>query len=74
MNVEARFPLYRRLGGIVGVDAGSVWASVEDASLRGWHTSPAVGLRYYLDTFVARLDVGLGRETTGVYFNFGQVF
>jgi len=74
VNVEARFPLYRRLGGIVGVDAGSVWASVEDASLRGWHTSPAVGLRYYLDTFVARLDVGLGRETTGVYFNFGQVF
>ena len=74
MNVEARLPIYRRLGAIAALDAGSVWPSLADASLRGWQTSPAVGLRYYLDTFVVRLDVGLGKETTGVYFNFGQVF
>ncbi len=73
-NVEARFPIYRRLRGIVGLDAGTVWSSVGDISLRGWHTSPAVGLRYHLDTFVVRLDIGLGKETAGVYFNFGQLF
>jgi outer membrane protein assembly factor BamA len=73
-NVEARFPVYHRLRGIVGMDAGTVWSSVGDISLRGWHTSPAVGLRYHLDTFIVRLDVGLGDETTGVYFNFGQLF
>jgi len=27
-----------------------------------------------MDTFVVRLDVGFGKETTGVYFNFGQIF
>jgi hypothetical protein len=32
------------------------------------------GLRFYMNTFVVRCDVGFGKETTGLYFNFGQVF
>ncbi|MBT3266111.1 BamA/TamA family outer membrane protein [Candidatus Poribacteria bacterium] len=74
MNVEARIAIYGRLGAIAALDSGRVWSSVGDASLRGWETTPAVGLRYHLDTYVVRLDVGLGDETTGIYFNFGQVF
>lgn len=73
-NGEARFPVYKRLGGVVGIDAGRVWTSVRDMGLSSWTTNPTLGLRFIMETFVVRLDVGLGRETTGVYFNFGQLF
>ena len=73
-NGEARFPVYKRLGGVVGIDAGRVWTSVRDMGVSSLSTNPTLGLRFIMETFVVRLDVGLGRETTGVYFNFGQLF
>jgi hypothetical protein len=73
-NAEVRYPIYKRLGGTVALDAGRVWASPRQMSLRNWMTNPAVGLRFYMDTFVLRVDVGLGKETTGLSFNFGQAF
>jgi hypothetical protein len=27
-----------------------------------------------MDTFVVRADIGFGKETTGFYLNFGQLF
>jgi hypothetical protein len=38
------------------------------------HTNYVCGLRYYMDTFIVRLDVGLSDETTGLYLNFGHIF
>ncbi|MFC2156439.1 hypothetical protein ACFLT9_01250 [Acidobacteriota bacterium] len=32
------------------------------------------GLRYYLDDFVVRFDMGFSREGMGLYFNFRHVF
>jgi hypothetical protein len=32
------------------------------------------GLRFSMETFVVRADVGFGRESTGFYLNFGHLF
>ena len=74
VNAELRFPIYWRFGGVAGFDAGRVWHTLADADLARWAANPVAGLRFYRDTFIVRLDVGFGRETTGVYFNFGQLF
>lgn len=73
-NSELRFPLYWRFGGIVGLDAAKVWHTLANVGITRWASNPTAGLRFYMDTFVVRLDVGFGKETTGVYFNFGQIF
>jgi endonuclease/exonuclease/phosphatase family metal-dependent hydrolase len=74
VNAEIRFPMAGPLGGVVGLDAGKVWPSLADFDLRGWAFNPTVGLRFYLKTFLVRLDVGFGRDATGLYFNFGHIF
>ena len=74
LNAEIRFPIFWRFGGILGLDTGKVWPSLGDMNFRGWITNPTIGLRFYMKTFVVRLDIGLGKESTGFYFNFGQLF
>jgi hemolysin activation/secretion protein len=59
---------------VLGIDAGKVWNSIDMMDFKNWPNNPVLGLRFYMDTFIIRLDVGLGRETTGFYFNFGQIF
>jgi len=74
VNAELRFPIWWRFGGVAGMDAGRVWHDVKDISRRDWASNPVFGLRFFMDTFVVRVDMGLGHETTGLYFNFGHVF
>ena len=74
LNAEIRFPIYWRLGGVFGMDAGKVWSSIGKINLKNWSDNPVFGLRFYMDTFIIRLDVGLGKETTGFYLNFSQTF
>ncbi|MDD8018778.1 MAG: BamA/TamA family outer membrane protein, partial [Bacteroidota bacterium] len=74
INLELRFPLVGRLGAITGLDAGKVWQSLSSVDLKRWQSNPTFGLRFFMDTFVVRLDVGLGKETTGFYLNFGHLF
>ena len=73
-NAEVRFPIIWRFGGVAGFDFGKVWGELKDFDLRRWAVNPVAGLRFYMNTFVVRCDVGFGKETTGLYFNFGQVF
>jgi len=73
-NAEMRFPIFWRLGGVLGLDAGKVWPTLGDFDLRGWAVNPIAGLRLIMTTFVVRLDVGFGRGYTGIYFNFGHLF
>jgi outer membrane protein assembly factor BamA len=73
-NAELRFPLYRRLAGVAALDAGRVFHALSEYSLNRWAVNPTVGLRFVMQTFVVRMDVGLGKETTGFYLNFGQIF
>ncbi len=74
LNAEIRFPIFWRLGGVVGFDAGKVWSSFAKADLARWATNPVAGLRLYMDNFVVRADFGFGAEGTGFYFNFGHMF
>lgn len=73
-NAELRFPLFWHLGGVVGVDAGKVWHRPDEIDFSGWAVNTVVGLRYYMQTYVVRIDIGFGPEATGLYFNFGHVF
>lgn len=68
INSEFRFPIWRRFGGIAGVDIGNSNTTPD------WIINPVIGLRFYMDNFVVRFDVGFGSETTGIYFNFGNIF
>jgi outer membrane protein assembly factor BamA len=72
-NAECRFPIYKRLGGIAGCDAGKVWDSFGEADLKRWAVNSVAGLRLYMETFTVRVDYGLSREGSGLYFNFDQV-
>ncbi len=73
-NVELRFPIFWRIGGVVGLDAGKVWPALSGMDLTRWASNPVAGLRLYMDNFVVRADLGFGHEGTGFYFNFGQMF
>lgn len=74
LNAEYRFPLWRKLGGNVFLDAGRVWPSLSAARLDKIAFDVGWGLRYYLKNFVVRFDMGFSREGTGIYFNFGHIF
>jgi len=74
VNLELRFPLFWRFGGLVGADFGRVWHSLDQFSFKDWHSNAVVGLRFYRDTYVVRLDVGISQESFGIYFNFGHIF
>ena len=64
LSQEVRFPLSRRIAGVGFVDAGNVFASVRDISLRELWLGAGLGLRF--DTLVGllRVDYGLGLERT----------
>ena len=74
VNGELRFPIYARLAGITAIDAGRVFSSLRTINISDWKINPTIGLRYIMDNFVVRLDIGFSNETTGLYFNFGHIF
>jgi outer membrane protein assembly factor BamA len=74
LNAELRYPIFWRFGGIIGFDAGKVWHSINRMDFARWVFSPALGLRFYFDTFVVRFDAGFSREYTGFYFNVEHMF
>ncbi len=73
-NAELRFPIFGRFGGVAALDAGNVWESLSLVGWPNWKWNPTAGIRFSMDTFVVRCDVGFGSETTGVYLNFGQIY
>jgi len=73
-NLELRFPIVGRLGGLLGLDAGRVWSSTKKLSFDGWHSDLVTGLRYFFDTYIVRVDVGFSKESLGIYFNFNHIF
>lgn len=74
INLEIRYPIYARIGGLIGTDMGKVWPAINKMDLNNWRYNITLGLRYYLDTYVVRVDVGISTETMGIYFNFGHIF
>jgi outer membrane protein assembly factor BamA len=74
VNVEFRFPIIWRFWGIAGIDAGQVWHDTRSVSLGQWKANGVIGLRFKMDLFIVRMDLGFSDETTGFYLNFGQLF
>ena len=74
VNAEYRFPLWRKLGGNIFIDGGLVWPSWSEIRLDNAVADIGWGLRYYLQDFVVRFDMGFSIEDVGIYFNFGHVF
>jgi outer membrane protein assembly factor BamA len=74
ISMEYRFSIYKKLGGVLFFDTGRVYPDIQKTNFHNWKTSLGSGLRYYLENFVARLDIGFSNEGTRIYFNFGHVF
>jgi len=74
INCEYRFPVWKRLGGNIFVDCGTVWPSLAGIDLGRPAVGGGLGLRYYLKNFVVRFDMGISSEETQVYFQFNHVF
>jgi outer membrane protein assembly factor BamA len=73
-SIEYRYPIYKKLGGVLFIDAGRVGARLGDFKVTDWHANEGLGLRYYLTNFVVRFDAGMSEEGTRIFFQFGQVF
>ena len=73
-TVEYRFLLVKNLGGVLFADAGRVMPHIRRLTFQHWHTNWGWGLRYYLTNFVVRFDMGISKEGSRIFFNFGQVF
>jgi len=72
--VEYRFPLWKKFGGTVFVEGGSVWPSLRDIDLKKIALDAGFGLRFFLSDFVVRADLGFSHEGMGIYFNTGHMF
>jgi outer membrane protein assembly factor BamA len=73
-SLEYRFPLFKKLGGVLFADAGRVSPKLKIMNLNDWHSDWGWGLRYFLQTFIVRFDMGSSKEGTRIFFNFGHVF
>lgn len=73
-NAELRFQIYWRLSGVAGIDLGRVLNNNSDLSFSNWHSNPNLGLRFYMDTFIVRLDVGMSSEQPGSTSTLGRYF
>jgi len=74
INAEYRFPLWKKLGGNVFVDGGCIWPSFSEIKRTKAVVDIGWGLRYYLQNFAVRFDMGFSNEGIGISFNFGHVF
>lgn len=74
LNAEYRFPIWKKLGGNVFFDGGCLWPSLSNINLNKTVVDIGWGLRYYLQNFVVRFDMGFSEEGMGIYFNFGHIF
>ncbi len=74
MNGEYRFPIWKRLGGNIFVDYGLVWPYLKRMNFQNSAVDIGWGLRYYLENFLARFDMGFSKEGLGIYFQFNHIF
>lgn len=74
LNTEYRFPIWKRLGGNIFVDYGIVWPGLKRMNFQKSAVDIGWGLRYYLENFIARFDMGFSKEGIGIYFQFNHIF
>ncbi|MCY4638459.1 MAG: translocation/assembly module TamB domain-containing protein [Acidobacteria bacterium] len=80
LNQELRAPLWKGFGGVGFIDAGNVFRSVRDVSLRSLRIGAGAGLRFQSPIGLLRLDYGFTfrrrqDESRGrVFVSLGQAF
>jgi outer membrane protein assembly factor BamA len=80
LNGEVRFPLTKRLGGAVFVDAGNTFRRATDIALGRLALGAGLGLRIRTPLAPFRLDLAYpfnnayGRQSLRVHFSIGQMF
>ena len=77
-TVEYRYPIAKKIQGVVFVDAGNAWGGVENIP---WydgnnkiHYSGGIGFRITTPIGPVRLDYGEGTEGGKFHFSFGGKF
>lgn len=73
-SLEYRFAIIGDLGGVLFLDAGRVLPGIDEFTLDNWKSNVGWGLRYYVENFVVRFDMGFSEEGERIFFNFGHVF
>ncbi len=77
LQLEYRFPIFRRFGGVAFASAGRVATSFVNLGILDYHHNVGAGLRFLLDKnnkLRLRLDVGFGSEKPAFYFTVGEAF
>jgi len=74
LNSELRFPVYWNFGAVIGIDYGQVFNKIKEIKFRSLSWNSCLGLRYFLNTFIVRFDIGFSKDYTGIYFNFNHIF
>jgi outer membrane protein assembly complex protein YaeT len=80
-SLEARFPIYKALGGVIFADAGNAWEDLENTFTSIRYTT-GFGLRYNTPVGPIRLDIGYQLnppsgepfDRYAVYLSVGQAF
>jgi outer membrane protein insertion porin family len=79
-NLEARFPIWRWLSGVIFVDTGAVTPEAGDLASAAFKTGVGSGIRIKTPVGPIRLDVGYalnaiqGKDRWQLYFGIGQAF
>jgi outer membrane protein insertion porin family len=71
-TVEYRFPVAKKVYGVVFGDAGRAWSGINGGN--SWKKSFGVGVRMNTPLGSVRLDYGKGDETGRFHFSFGGQF
>ena len=81
LNTELRFPIYRKMGGLLFVDAGNVWLKSEgNVNIADLRSSAGIGFRYLTPIGPLSLDAGWkldrekGESDWEWHFTIGNVF
>jgi len=59
VNLELRFPLFKKLGGVVFSDNGNVYRRIQVIELLNWHYNAGFGFRYDTAFGPLRVDYGV---------------
>jgi outer membrane protein assembly factor BamA len=74
-NNELRFPIWWRFGAIAGLDIGyGTNKDLYPEDTIDWIVNPVIGLRFFMDNFIVRADVGFYKGDIGFYLNFGHIY
>ncbi len=80
MNQELRFPLFKKLSGVVFIDIGNVYSKVSDFNPFEVRETAGFGLRYQTPFALLRFDWGFkldrrpGEPLSKIFFSIGQAF